>query len=339
MRNSSFPVGPVTWPYARDRNASGRASITCSRIHAWKRLAIARDRVPREVERVVAIVVAVRVRRMRASRHDARSRRPPTTAGSPRCVPTPSNRPRPPRRSRAMRRAASTASFCTPMIPSTSTLPARSAFCACTIATSGRSAGTHASVSPVNGHATNLMLGLTVARSDPRSRERTRTACRWRRQRRHWPSPRGCAPRSPADAATPAPPRRAADAASRRRDCRPTRTPACGAQPASDHLVVQQVGRHADQRQIADPLSDDFVPGGERDQMREPFERHAIALVHHPGHRLAELEKFRHRVPSTGGACSPKRRTALSFRISGRTSSRMAVFSRSASHRSGAIHG
>ena len=35
----------------------------------------------------------------------------------------------------------------------------------------------------------------------------------------------------------------------------------------------------------------------------------------------------------------PNNPTALSLRISGRTSSRMAVFSRSASHRSGVIHG
>src|SRR6185437_9739056 len=49
------------------------------------------------------------------------------------------------------RAAASTASFCTPGIPQSWTLPSRSASWAWTIATSGRSAGTAASSSPVNG--------------------------------------------------------------------------------------------------------------------------------------------------------------------------------------------
>ena len=47
------------------------------------------------------------------------------------------------------RLAASTASFCTPTMPSSSTLPARSAFCAWITALSSRMAGTVASTSPV----------------------------------------------------------------------------------------------------------------------------------------------------------------------------------------------
>ena len=53
---------------------------------------------------------------------------------------------------------ASTASFCTPGIPHSCTLPSRSASWAWTIATSGRSAGTATSRSPVNGH----VIGATV---------------------------------------------------------------------------------------------------------------------------------------------------------------------------------
>ena len=48
------------------------------------------------------------------------------------------------------------------------------------------------------------------------------------------------------------------------------------------------------------------MPGRERDQVREPFERHAIALMHHPGNRVAQLEKFRHREPPAGGGLQPE---------------------------------
>ena len=66
------------------------------------------------------------------------------------------------------RSALSTASFCTPGIPHSWTLPSRSASWAWMIATSGRSAGTATSSSPVNGQA----IGLTRvigARSVPTS--------------------------------------------------------------------------------------------------------------------------------------------------------------------------
>ena len=49
---------------------------------------------------------------------------------------------------------------------------------------------------------------------------------------------------------------------------------------AADHLVVEQVRRHPNERQIADPLADDLVTGRERDQVRETFERNAIAGPH-----------------------------------------------------------
>ncbi|MCY1381461.1 hypothetical protein D9M69_693710 [compost metagenome] len=65
------------------------------------------------------------------------------------------------------RLAASTASFCTPTMPSMSTLPFRSARWAWMIVTSGRIAGTAASTSDVNGQATDLMFGFTFGRSAP----------------------------------------------------------------------------------------------------------------------------------------------------------------------------
>ena len=63
--------------------------------------------------------------------------------------------------------AASTASFCTPVMPHIATLPARSACWAWMIATSGLRAGTAASVSPVNGHSTVRIVSVTVGRSVP----------------------------------------------------------------------------------------------------------------------------------------------------------------------------
>ena len=68
-------------------------------------------------------------------------------------------RPRPPRPSPATRRAASTASFWTPVMPHICTLPRRSARWAWMTVTSGLSAGTAVSTSPVNGQ----VIGAIVA--------------------------------------------------------------------------------------------------------------------------------------------------------------------------------
>ena len=56
----------------------------------------------------------------------------------------------------------------------------------------------------------------------------------------------------------------------------------------ADHLVVDDVGRHADERQVAAALADDLVAGGERDQVREALERDRVAVVHVFGDRVAE---------------------------------------------------
>ncbi len=63
--------------------------------------------------------------------------------------------------------AARAASFCTPRMPQSSTLPLRSAFCAWITLTSGRTEGTAASTSPVNGQVTLRISGLTFGRSEP----------------------------------------------------------------------------------------------------------------------------------------------------------------------------
>ena len=49
----------------------------------------------------------------------------------------------------------------------------------------------------------------------------------------------------------------------------------------ADQLIVDQIRRHPDQRQIATPLTDDLVPRGEGNQMCEAFERHHITVANH----------------------------------------------------------
>ena len=63
--------------------------------------------------------------------------------------------------------AASTASFWTPLMPQSWTLPARSARWAWMIVTSGFSAATAVSVSPVNGQRTVDTVGVCRGRSVP----------------------------------------------------------------------------------------------------------------------------------------------------------------------------
>ena len=114
----------------------------------------ARDLLPLLVEGVVA---------RRSSRRRTREVRRPARPRWPRCVqrgrmqafaPAPSKASTTSSTVTTARRAASAASFCTPMIPSMRTLPSRSAFWAWMMVTSGRSAGTAVSVSPVNGQVT-----------------------------------------------------------------------------------------------------------------------------------------------------------------------------------------
>ncbi len=49
---------------------------------------------------------------------------------------------------------------------------------------------------------------------------------------------------------------------------------------APDHLVVQEVRRHAHERQIGNALPDDLVPGGKRDEVGKTLERDALAGTH-----------------------------------------------------------
>jgi len=137
------------------------------------------------------------------------------------------------------------ASFCTPSNPQICALPCASARCACTIVTSGLSAGTVASVSPAvrAGHRLDARIGARQIRPGV-------VAQRPERQPAPAPALKPCdhadsasTPRSPASRP---PPPCETRATSRRRDSRPTKRRASGA-AGGDHLIVDQIGvrRHS----------------------------------------------------------------------------------------------
>lgn len=47
----------------------------------------------------------------------------------------------------------------------------------------------------------------------------------------------------------------------------------------ADQLVVDDVGGHPGEREVLDPLTDDLVRGGERDEVGEPLQRHGVAVM------------------------------------------------------------
>src|SRR5215212_5856766 len=47
-----------------------------------------------------------------------------------------------------------------------------------------------------------------------------------------------------------------------------------------DQLVVDEIRRHAHERELAPLLPDQLVPRGVRDQVREPLERDGVAVAH-----------------------------------------------------------
>ena len=71
-----------------------------------------------------------------------------------------------------------------------------------------------------------------------------------------------------------------------------------------DELVVDQVGRHADEGEIAPPLPDDLVARREGDQVGEAFECDGVAVADQPRHRLRQRHDLRHE-----GKASGRRRT------------------------------
>ena len=59
-----------------------------------------------------------------------------------------------------------------------------------------------------------------------------------------------------------------------------------------DHLVVDQIGSEAAEGELAPALADDFVPGGERDQMGETFDDERVTVVHEARDGVLERHDF-----------------------------------------------
>jgi hypothetical protein len=68
-----------------------------------------------------------------------------------------------------------------------------------------------------------------------------------------------------------------------------------------DQLIVDQIGGHANERQVALLLSNDLVAGGEGDQVSEALQRDRPAIVNIGGDRGGERQEFGHRTFSTIG--------------------------------------
>lgn len=74
---------------------------------------------------------------------------------------------------------------------------------------------------------------------------------------------------------------------SQRLGCLPRRRPVCRHNPCLSSGRTE-CPRHADQRQVALFLADDFVAGSERNQVGEAFQRHAVTIVHMTAHRFGQ---------------------------------------------------
>ncbi len=61
-----------------------------------------------------------------------------------------------------------------------------------------------------------------------------------------------------------------------------------------DHLVVNNVGAQADEREIPALLPNDFMARGERDQMTESFKRYTIPIMDEFGDGVSKTCYFTH---------------------------------------------
>src|SRR5580704_8461720 len=65
----------------------------------------------------------------------------------------------------------------------------------------------------------------------------------------------------------------------------------------TDHLVIDQVRRHADQMEVAPLLSDDLVPGGMRDEMRESLQGNTLPVMDVAPDCIGEGQEFHSPTP------------------------------------------
>ncbi len=60
----------------------------------------------------------------------------------------------------------------------------------------------------------------------------------------------------------------------------------------ADQLVVDEIGRHPHQVQVAATLAYQLMAGGERDEMRETLERDLRAVGHETRYRFRQRQEF-----------------------------------------------
>ena len=61
-----------------------------------------------------------------------------------------------------------------------------------------------------------------------------------------------------------------------------------------DQLIVDDVRRHADQRQVLAALANDLMAGGGRNEVGETLHRHNIAVADRRGDRVGKRHQLRH---------------------------------------------
>ena len=66
----------------------------------------------------------------------------------------------------------------------------------------------------------------------------------------------------------------------------------CACYARRNHLVIDHVRRHANQRQIAASLADDLVSGGKADESGKAFNRHRQVILDILGNRFFQGETF-----------------------------------------------
>jgi hypothetical protein len=72
----------------------------------------------------------------------------------------------------------------------------------------------------------------------------------------------------------------------------------------ADHLLVDQVRGHPDQREVAALLADHLLPGQRRDEVGEALEGQHVAVVDQAGDRLAQACDLGHLLGCPSVECS-----------------------------------